>query len=283
MQLISRINLMIRAYSIRELSFDGDGLRAVSGVLNHSETIHLQSGYALGEPTKFRTLCGIPVIIGDFFGKSLLEQTLVSGLSWYHEAAQWSHGNVFPSRRTTLPSWSWAGWKGPVNHCWALSHAVAYDFVIKDVSITVKRQAESDPAGIPIAELTVPIEASTLCFDAIQIPQNWLSTTLRYESYHDWFLCGSSVVVYASEPIASADLLRSLEHGEHKLVLISYSSDEKMGLIWILRKTKSSYARAGIIFIGRGTFITGELATESLNEAMLSLIQTATPQRCEIE
>jgi len=86
----------IKEFLARDLSFDGDALNAMAGILRMYRD--------LGEPINF--LCGLPI-----FSKasSILEdaKSITDNLT---EALLWDGDNNMV-RRLEFPSWSWAGWK----------------------------------------------------------------------------------------------------------------------------------------------------------------------------
>ncbi len=80
---------LVSDYSIRDLTYESDGLRAVSGVLRQME-ISFGVGF----------VCGIP--------KDLMPEYLL----WNHQL-QLDTPQVV-RRRASIPSWTWAGWSGLV-------------------------------------------------------------------------------------------------------------------------------------------------------------------------
>ncbi|RAR12861.1 HET-domain-containing protein [Stemphylium lycopersici] len=77
---------LVEDYSQRQLSFDGDAIRAFAGILKSVESQH---GVALW---------GIP------------QYHFIRGISWYHTEHK-AH-----LRRGGVPSWSWAGWRTDANN-----------------------------------------------------------------------------------------------------------------------------------------------------------------------
>ncbi|KAF8847310.1 HET-domain-containing protein [Acephala macrosclerotiorum] len=101
------LNEHIRAFSKRKLSYETDALPAFRGILGmykQNELLYL--------------LHGIPMWLGDICGDETGAQITLalSVASWYHRAGP-DH-QMFVSepcqRRSHLPSWTWAGWDGPV-------------------------------------------------------------------------------------------------------------------------------------------------------------------------
>lgn len=77
----------IQDYSRRELSYDADSLNALLGVLNY---------YSRARKPVFN-VWGVPLSTSE---------PVSLWLFWYH--------NALPKRRLEFPSWSWAGWGGPM-------------------------------------------------------------------------------------------------------------------------------------------------------------------------
>ena len=80
---------LVSDYSIRDLTYESDGLRAVSGILRQ-----LEISFGVG------FVCGIP--------KDLMPEYLL----WNHQL-QLDTPQVV-RRRASIPSWTWAGWSGLV-------------------------------------------------------------------------------------------------------------------------------------------------------------------------
>lgn len=97
----------IRAFSARNLSYDGDSLAAFSGIL----------GLYRSNST-LRHILGLPIWIGRVAEKwSGAHITFALSISmWYHRRSP--NLQMFVSeesrRRTNFPSWTWAGWQGTV-------------------------------------------------------------------------------------------------------------------------------------------------------------------------
>ncbi|KAI1807630.1 HET-domain-containing protein [Daldinia bambusicola] len=85
---LSLYSKQIEAYSLRSIREDSDAINAISAVLKRLEASHLTSGFYWGIP----------------------RQELLKSLVWRRCS---SHTGLV--RRPDFPSWSWAGWKGPIN------------------------------------------------------------------------------------------------------------------------------------------------------------------------
>lgn len=98
----------IRAFSARNLSYDEDSLTAFQGITG-----------LYGPNDMIHPFLGIPMWIGQIAGGRPGAQITfaLSVCSWYHRSD--SSLQMFVSelcrRRTHLPSWTWAGWKGTVS------------------------------------------------------------------------------------------------------------------------------------------------------------------------
>jgi Heterokaryon incompatibility protein (HET) len=101
------LNEHIRAFSKRRLSYDTDALPAFLGILGMYQQYE-----------QLYLLHGIPMWMGDINGDETGAQVTfaLSVTSWYHRAGPNHHMFVSEPcrRRNHLPSWTWAGWDGPV-------------------------------------------------------------------------------------------------------------------------------------------------------------------------
>lgn len=90
----------VKAYSLRRMTFDSDALTALDGILRRFQA----------SPSFVYNVFGIPIVLeegpsGD--KDALLDPRLfIAGLSWHHGGTA--------RRRQDFPSWTWAGWEGPV-------------------------------------------------------------------------------------------------------------------------------------------------------------------------
>ncbi|KAH7306070.1 heterokaryon incompatibility protein-domain-containing protein [Rhexocercosporidium sp. MPI-PUGE-AT-0058] len=140
------LNEHIRAFSKRNLSYDSDVLPAFSGILGM---------YKSNEDLSL--LHGMPIWYGDICTQSGAQISFaLTVTSWYHRAGS-SH-QLFVSepceRRTHLPSWCWAAWKGPVT--WRsppdFEHgAFLGDLIATDVETPIYLRDRSAPTKTRIA------------------------------------------------------------------------------------------------------------------------------------
>ncbi|CAO2658252.1 Nn.00g059750.m01.CDS01 [Neocucurbitaria sp. VM-36] len=83
----------VQKYSVRDLSFEADALRAFAGVMHFLE-----------RALSIYNVAGLPYLQGQDDELSL-EVQLFSSICWIHSS--------LPSRRRPMfPSWTWAGWSG---------------------------------------------------------------------------------------------------------------------------------------------------------------------------
>lgn len=94
---------IIMEYTSRELSFDLDSLNGIVGCLHFMQRI---------EPA-VRHISGLPCLTAEEpEDADLVTKCLFFSLCWYHDAG------IKPRRRAGFPSWTWAGWAGPVDWMW---------------------------------------------------------------------------------------------------------------------------------------------------------------------
>ncbi|KAF4981493.1 hypothetical protein FDECE_17688 [Fusarium decemcellulare] len=93
----------IEEYSARNLSYDGDGLNAFLGILNHYESLN----------TDLRG------VVSHFWGIPIL---LTLGIDDVLFDLLWRHRKVAATRRLDFPSWSWVGWTGAIEFAWKPMH-----------------------------------------------------------------------------------------------------------------------------------------------------------------
>ncbi|CAG8951483.1 hypothetical protein HYFRA_00007399 [Hymenoscyphus fraxineus] len=96
-----RIYVLIQEFSNRHLTFPADILNAFEGVLNSFR--NQQPG--------FKTYWGIPMSLAYVHESSNCSANFLLGLSW---GSIGQTGELY--RRAGFPSWSWAGWIGPINY-----------------------------------------------------------------------------------------------------------------------------------------------------------------------
>ncbi|KAI8714894.1 hypothetical protein NCS52_01210300 [Fusarium sp. LHS14.1] len=273
---------------MRQVRFDQDSLNAVAGVLNSSQRLHLETDYgAEGGSVLFTSAIGIPLLIGDHYGQSVLQQTLVTGMSWVHVAP--GRGRVLqgavPRRRTAYPSWTWAGWEGIVETLWVWMHTIDFDSAMENTHVTVLLNGST--ARMPISEVNPTTQATTLCFNALRLPHDWLTFDAGRE---EWQLCGLSILLYETEPIVPTNLLKDLPRGSYSLSLVGYSSEDCKCLVWILRRTASAWTRAEMLYLTPGDPLGSDFDStdhtsrwKTFTDAMNSLMHIASAVPWEVE
>jgi len=92
-------------YTSRNLSFDSDSLIAFLGITSLLETSRFPVFHIEGIPYVSST---------QFSDKTMHINSAIAGLCWRHIDSRWN-GSVRVRRREQLPSWTWAGWAGPVS------------------------------------------------------------------------------------------------------------------------------------------------------------------------
>lgn len=97
---IDMVTKLIMTYSRGELSFDEDSLKAITGVLRYTKSVQFQ--FANTGLIALSVLIGLPFMTSEYHANSLLEDSLVVGLSWRHVEAQIQHDYNFPHRRTGM-------------------------------------------------------------------------------------------------------------------------------------------------------------------------------------
>ncbi|PQE08780.1 hypothetical protein CJF31_00010294 [Rutstroemia sp. NJR-2017a BVV2] len=186
--------IIIRDYSARELSYDSDGLNAVSGVLRN---------YKRG--TNDRFLCGLP--ISDLFE---------FGMLWFCRS---SLRHRQPSRSgKPFPSWSWVGWVGGVDWVW---HGKADDYT--DSRIIFEWSFEHDGGTIRSEDLhyltaSVDQESQSMLTQFANLSLTTIETgILNFEtklaSFHVEGTCWKGSVMFDDSDYAEKGFYRIM-HGE---------------------------------------------------------------------
>lgn len=106
-----KIRELLEQYTTRKLSYDDDSLNAFQGILRYFEY----------QEDQVRHLWGVPYILHDAMLKHYpmhIEAYLLDGLCWRHVHSCWEEDkDLRPRRRpNNIPSWSWAGWAGAIQH-----------------------------------------------------------------------------------------------------------------------------------------------------------------------
>lgn len=97
----------IEDYTARDLTYDADSLNAFAGMMRHFQMEEFGLLQAWGIPFgSFKSEDHHSFAYGDHLSYTL---------SWYHVHPCWD-AQSRPRRRPDFPSWSWAGWSGPVSY-----------------------------------------------------------------------------------------------------------------------------------------------------------------------
>jgi hypothetical protein len=119
----------VHQYTKRSLSMSSDSLAAIETILNRFAA----------ESFPIHHLYGVPVF----------EDGSTSGAARFdiHRGLMWSHGagKRALQRRTEFPTWSWAGWEGPVR--WLEEALEELEADTKNTSILIADGARTRPAG----------------------------------------------------------------------------------------------------------------------------------------
>jgi hypothetical protein len=165
---LERFCMMVNSYNIRELTFPRDALDAFAGVLNALSAL-FDGGF----------LCGLPVLFLDI---SLLWQPEVSLTS--RRLGQTSE-NI-----RHLPSWTWAGWQGPVQ----LLRSIECHYLKKDYFTNGRLESNRT---VPITQWYSlnPLESSPIPVGSswYEYEKKYLNTTERLPSgwqRHVYYLDG---------------------------------------------------------------------------------------------
>lgn len=225
-------------YSTRSLTFDEDSLNAFTGVTRSLEKSRMPP---------VRNICGIPFLHPKDVATPSCNylQMLLAGLSWRHKP---THGSV-PRRRQEFPSWSWAGWAGPV--VWpsrtyyaailkegtaAGLDAVGLQFgdgsvaQISDLDFRTDDQALRQPRALFLDTVALPRDA--LVFDQG-------SDMLRFQS-------GGDIRLYPSkEGLTPSKAFKRLHSGRYEAIRLVTLGDDVYLLL--VKRYRSSYYRIGLM------------------------------------
>ena len=106
----SNIYAHLTEYSMRELTYESDGLKAIQGVLNHFVASKVLECHIWGIPIT-RNLHSHES--NGRLGRLTLAEKFAHALCWAGPATEDRRGEYVPiKRRAGFPSWSWVGWVG---------------------------------------------------------------------------------------------------------------------------------------------------------------------------
>lgn len=225
-------------YSTRSLTFDEDSLNAFTGVTRSLEKSRMPP---------VRNICGIPFLHpGDVATPSCnYLQMLLAGLSWRHKPTSRSA----PRRRKEFPSWSWAGWAGPV--VWP--SRTYYAAILKEgtaAGLDAVRLQFEDGSVAQISDLDFRTDDQALrrpralFLDTVALPRDALvfdqgSDMLRFQS-------GGDIKLYPSkEGLTPSKAFKRLHSGRYEAIRLVTLGDDVYLLL--VKRYRSSYYRIGLM------------------------------------
>ncbi|KAK7728378.1 hypothetical protein SLS63_006607 [Diaporthe eres] len=222
-------------YSTRSLTFDEDSLNAFTGVTRSLEKSRMPP---------VRNICGIPFLHPRDVATPSCNylQMLLAGLSWKHKPV---HG-LIPRRRQEFPSWSWAGWAGPV--IWPPK--TYYDAILNAgtaAGFDSVRLKFEDGSVAQISDLDFRADDQALrrpqeiFLDTVALPRNSLvfdrdSDMLRLQS-------GGDIKLYPSrEGLTPSKVFKRLHSGRYEAIHLVTLGDD----VYLLLVSSSCY-RVGLM------------------------------------
>ncbi|KAF2267710.1 HET-domain-containing protein [Lojkania enalia] len=179
----------IRAFSSRNLSSDGDSLRAFQGITG-----------LYGLESNIFPFLGLPMWLGEVAGGQLgAQMTLALSLCfWYHRSDSDLH--MFASeqcqRRTHLPSWTWAGWKGTVSwrlppheeHSRTMCDLVESEFIDLLWAADIYLRDKNSSASVHLASIDSPHSLDNEDLRLLEIKKPWVLKHFDCipDNYHQW-------------------------------------------------------------------------------------------------
>lgn len=225
-------------YTMSSLTFDEDSLNAFTGVTRNLEKTR---------KPPVRNICGVPFLHPSDVATPSCNylQMLLAGLAWRHRPT----ADTAPRRRHGFPSWSWAGWAGPVvwpskSHYAAILNegtAAGFDAVrlqledgsvvqISDMDFRTDDQALRRPRALFLDTVALPRDA--LVFDQD-------SDVLRSQS-------GGEIRLYPSkEGLTPAKAFKRLHSGRYSAIRLFTLGDDVYMLL--VKRYRSSYYRIGLM------------------------------------
>lgn len=225
-------------YSTRSLTFDEDSLNAFTGVARSLEK---------SRRPPVRNIFGIPFLHPRDVATPSCNylQMLLAGLSWRHKPTPGST----PRRRQEFPSWSWAGWAGPVVWPSRTHYAAILNDGTAAVLDTVRLQLE-DGIVANISELDFRTEDQALrrpralFLDTVALPRDALvfdqdSDMLRLQH-------GGEVKLYPSKKgLTPSKAFKRFNSGRYEAIRLVTLGDDVYLLL--VKRYRSSYHRTGLM------------------------------------
>lgn len=225
-------------YSTRSLTFDEDSLNAFTGVTRNLEKSRMPP---------VRNICGIPFLHPRDVATPSCDylQMLLSGLSWRHKP----YSRTAPRRRQEFPSWSWAGWAGPV--VWP--SRTYYAAILEKgtaVGIDAVRLQFEDGSVAQISDLDFRTDEQALrrpralFLDTVALPRDALvfdqgSDMLRFQS-------GGDIKLFPSkEGLTPSKAFKRLHSGRYEAIRLVTLGDDVYLLL--VKRYRSSFYRIGLM------------------------------------
>ncbi|KAI8158332.1 tol protein [Colletotrichum sp. SAR 10_70] len=229
---------LIEEYMTRSLTFTSDNLNGMLGILSRGSTTTPPFGHFWGLPV-FTTLCVSSEAVFD----DKVHQTATLGLL---QAMDWSF--KYPAKRNPkFPSWSWAGWEGPLE----LSFDRPQNAKMNAGELVFQRNQEAAPP-LPSTFSNVKIEAEVNneagCwqrqnFDEFYAHHGSKSTSLVPETRQFLYLEGLAMtikmshghIVSSKDPAAAA--IRDMDFEEGGQFYFEVFSDENEAIFGFFTPT----------------------------------------------
>ena len=163
----------VEEYTARNLRFDEDSLNALSGVLRNLSR----------QKFRFNDIWGLcyPQMASE------QEKCLIHSLTWSHKT-----DSKKPRRRVAFPSWTWAGWEGPVAYNFSSGTQHVFNSKVQQIRfkdrdggwVEVKDLAQE--SRCPVLQLTAP--SIPLAADALQLTTDtvWLWVMHKWRAKLSW-------------------------------------------------------------------------------------------------
>lgn len=277
--LMSWLTYLITEYSQRNLTYQSDTIKAFSAIVQrfdgklsvpfHNQDSDMEREYSylmINEESSWGILIvqGVPFYTGKIDRSSVSSARLnAAGLCWHNGLYDDSEDES--ARKPDFPSWSWAGWTGPIK--WELPQRGSRETIFHVENIGFVENLESKK------ELTVEeakkSQRPLLCLGSIAFPpEMFLASDSKgrpndriclYDYVLSWlkegYLCYSeNSFGFLDSGSLRQELLWGLQQGTHKLVLLYVHHmkwNETMFQAWIVRRCETEelcYERVGSVF-----------------------------------
>ncbi|KAI0123505.1 heterokaryon incompatibility protein-domain-containing protein [Xylariales sp. AK1849] len=274
----------VQEYTKRILRYDGDVLLAFTSIINAS---------ANSSSSWMKPLPSVQGMV--FFEDSRIDRDayLAFSLAWHHITS--SSDPAPPRRRHQFPSWTWAGWVGPVYYDLTRFLLTKARPVLSLENVHVKEDlgvsgSWGDTQHAPIFDAARLDRPAYLCFNAVRLPADALQPISPSPSWEDrgphsgeYQMFGYHVSLYYSDNLdrfrhthpQAEHNLESVEKVSYEMVLLGHLERPGQGAAatgedrccvpfygLILRKDRSSldvFERVGLIrFLSDEDFMPGD-------------------------